>query len=157
MKALTAKQQRFVEEYLVDHNGARAAIAAGYSRKTAKEIGSENLTKPNIAAAVAEGMAKLAEDTGITARYVLEQAAKLHVRCMGEEIDERENTEPLRDADGEIIPEPVKYFPFNAAGASKALELMGKHVDVQAFKDKVELDGEVSGNFTVSVSYRRPE
>ena len=43
-KTLTLKQQRFVEEYLVDLNATQAAIRAGYSEKTAKSIGQENLT-----------------------------------------------------------------------------------------------------------------
>ena len=47
-KMLTAKQERFCEEYIVDNNAAQAAIRAGYSENCAKEIGCENLTKPNI-------------------------------------------------------------------------------------------------------------
>lgn len=43
--ALTAKQRRFVEEYLVDLNATQAAIRAGYSSKTAASIGEENLRK----------------------------------------------------------------------------------------------------------------
>jgi phage terminase small subunit len=50
---LTRKQARFVEEYLADLNAAQAAIRAGYSAKTARVIGHENLTKPDIAAAIA--------------------------------------------------------------------------------------------------------
>ncbi len=45
---MTKKQKRFVEEYLIDLNATQAAIRAGYSPTTAKEIGCENLTKPNI-------------------------------------------------------------------------------------------------------------
>lgn len=45
---LTAKQKRFVEEYMVDLNATQAAIRAGYSKKTAHDIGCENLMKPNI-------------------------------------------------------------------------------------------------------------
>ena len=47
---LTPKQQRFIEEYLVDLNGTQAAIRAGYSAQTARAIASENLRKPAIAA-----------------------------------------------------------------------------------------------------------
>ena len=43
---MTKKQKRFVEEYLIDLNATQAAIRAGYSPATAKEIGCENLTKP---------------------------------------------------------------------------------------------------------------
>ena len=50
---LTAKQQRFVEEYLIDLNATQAAVRAGYSRSSARQIGPENLSKPVIAAAIA--------------------------------------------------------------------------------------------------------
>lgn len=50
--ALTAKQQRFVEEYLVDLNATQAAVRAGYSKKTAGAIGGENLEKPEIQEAI---------------------------------------------------------------------------------------------------------
>ena len=45
---LTGKEKRFCEEYVIDWNGARSARVAGYSENSAKEIASENLTKPNI-------------------------------------------------------------------------------------------------------------
>ena len=45
---LTAKQEMFCKEYIIDLNATQAAIRAGYSENTAKEIGCENLTKPNI-------------------------------------------------------------------------------------------------------------
>ena len=52
MANLTPKQQRFVEEYLIDLNATQAAIRSGYSEKTARDIGCENLAKPNIAKAI---------------------------------------------------------------------------------------------------------
>lgn len=48
MAKLTAKQQRFCDEYLIDLNATQAAIRAGYSEKNARNIASENLAKPNI-------------------------------------------------------------------------------------------------------------
>jgi len=60
-KPLTAKQQRFVEEYLVDSNAAQAAIRAGYSPACAKQQGAENLSKPYLMAAVQIGQKKLAQ------------------------------------------------------------------------------------------------
>ena len=50
---MTPKQQRFVEEYLVDLNATQAAMRAGYSAKTARQMASENLSKPDIQDAVA--------------------------------------------------------------------------------------------------------
>ncbi len=58
---LTPKQQRFVDEYLVDLNATQAAIRAGYSRKTARFIGQQNLTKLYIAEAIANAQAKRSE------------------------------------------------------------------------------------------------
>jgi phage terminase small subunit len=55
---LTAKQRLFVQNYLLSGNGTQAAIAAGYSARTARSIASENLKKPAIAAAVAKGRAR---------------------------------------------------------------------------------------------------
>ncbi|MFD3165466.1 terminase small subunit [Herpetosiphon sp. NSE202] len=51
-KALTAKQRRFVDEYLVDFNATQAAIRAGHSQRSAASIGSENLRKPEIQAEI---------------------------------------------------------------------------------------------------------
>lgn len=127
---MTPKQERFVAEYLVDLNATQAAIRAGYSEKTAGAIGDENLKKPVIAAAVAAAKLARSEETKIDAAYVLRQAVKLHERCMQEVapiIDRR--GQQVRDDDGNPL------FEFNAAGAAKALDLVGKHVDVQAFKD----------------------
>jgi phage terminase small subunit len=57
---LTRKQKRFIEEYTVDFNATQAAIRAGYSERTARAIGSENLTKPDIEAAIQERINNLA-------------------------------------------------------------------------------------------------
>ena len=73
MAGLTAKQQRFVEEYLVDLNATQAAIRAGYSEKTAQQTGSENLSKPVIAEAIAIGRKAQSERTEITVDKILKQ------------------------------------------------------------------------------------
>lgn len=73
--ALTPKQQRFVEEYLIDRNATQAAIRAGYSQKTAYAIGNENLNKPEIAKAIREAIENLSERTRITQDRVLEEIA----------------------------------------------------------------------------------
>ena len=58
MAKMTAKQQRFCDEYLIDLNATQAAIRAGYSKKTAYSIGVENLKKPEIEKYIAERMAE---------------------------------------------------------------------------------------------------
>lgn len=60
---LSRREQRFVVEYIVDGNATQAAIRAGYSARTARSIGSENLTKPDIAAAVRQALGEVAAAT----------------------------------------------------------------------------------------------
>lgn len=70
--ALNPKQAAFVREYLIDHNATQAAIRAGYSAKTARSVGSENLAKPDIKAAIDEASARVAEQTDITVAEIVE-------------------------------------------------------------------------------------
>ena len=74
---LTPKQQRFVEEYLIDLNATQAAIRAGYSAKTAEVIGHENLRKPNIQSEIDKVMGERSARTEITADRVLREYARL--------------------------------------------------------------------------------
>ena len=115
-KPLTAKQEMFCLEYLIDLNATQAAIRAGYSEKTANVIGPENLAKPCISEKIAKAFNERIETTKIDAAYVLKMSDELLKRCMVE-------------GDG-----------FHPAGAGKALELIGRHVDVKAF------EGESSGS-----------
>lgn len=64
--ALNAKQQAFVREYLVDLNATQAAIRAGYSANSARDIGYENLQRPEIAAAIKTEQDKRAERTRVS-------------------------------------------------------------------------------------------
>ena len=76
---MTKKQKRFVEEYLIDLNATQAAIRAGYSPATAKEIGCENLTKPNISEAIAKAMAER-EGQGLIKIAYFRSWPKLHLQ-----------------------------------------------------------------------------
>jgi len=124
-KPLTPKQEMFCREYLIDLNATQAAIRAGYSVKTAKLIGYENLTKPYIHEYIQKLKKERVKEVKIDANYVLTQAKKLHERCMQED-------------------------EFHPSGAAKALELIGKHVDVAAFKDRVEHSGEDGGPIKIT-------
>lgn len=66
MTKLTNKQQAFIDEYLIDLNATQAAIRAGYSKDTAKQMGSENLSKPDIQDAIAERMNERREANAVT-------------------------------------------------------------------------------------------
>lgn len=74
---MTPKQQRFVEEYLVDLNATEAAKRAGYSERTAYSIGQENLNKPEIAEAIEAAQQQRAERTEVTADRVLDELARI--------------------------------------------------------------------------------
>lgn len=75
--ALEPRQQRFVDEYLIDLNATQAAIRAGYSEKTAAVIGCENLIKPNIQAAIVAAQKARAGRTELTADRVVGEVAKI--------------------------------------------------------------------------------
>ena len=76
MNNLTAKQQKFVDEYMIDLNATQAAIRAGYSKHTAKDIGCENLSKPNISKAISLAQKKTQLETKISKERVLEGLLK---------------------------------------------------------------------------------
>lgn len=79
--SLTPKQQRFVDEYLVDLNATQAAIRASYSRKTAGQIGDELLKKPEIAEAIQSAIRIRAQRVEITQDYVLTTIVETIERC----------------------------------------------------------------------------
>jgi len=74
---LTPKQQRFAEEYLIDLNATQAAIRAGYSENSAKDIACENLAKPNIADAIANAQQERSERTQVKADDVVRELARI--------------------------------------------------------------------------------
>ena len=74
---MTPKQEQFVREYLIDLNAAQAAIRAGYSVNTARAIGAENLTKPDIQDAIAAAQIERARRTEITSDRVLKELGRI--------------------------------------------------------------------------------
>ena len=163
MANLTPKQQRFVEEYLIDLNATQAAIRAGYSEKTAKSIGQENLTKPDIQKAIEEAQNKRQKQTQIDAAYVLKRLVEIDQMDVLDIMDDDGNVKPLRDwpkiwrqyisnietismDDGEGWLKKIKW-----PDKVKNLELLGKHVSVGAFKDKIEHTGANGGPIDLSL------
>ncbi|MGG2139985.1 terminase small subunit [Symbiopectobacterium sp. RP] len=133
MAKLTDKQELFAREYLKDLNATQAAIRAGYSEKTARKIGSENLSKPDLTERIAELNSERMQRVQIDADYVLRQAVKLHERCMQE-------VEPITDRRGEEVKDDQgrTIYHFDAKGAAAALKLVGEHITVQAFKTTIK-------------------
>ncbi|HBW2970119.1 TPA: terminase small subunit [Klebsiella pneumoniae] len=149
--ALTDKQEMFCREYLIDLNATQAAIRAGYSAKTANRTASENLSKPDIQSRIAELKAQRNDLVGINATYVLNRLV---------EIDQMDVLDILTST-GEL--KPVTQWPkvwrttlsgldvieMAAEGNTTALlkkikwpdkvknlEMLGKHIDVMAFKEQ---------------------
>lgn len=149
MANLRPKQQRFVEEYLIDLNATQAAIRAGYSAKTAAVIGAENLIKPYIQKAIQEARNKLTERTEITQDYVLTNIKKVIERCMQQEAVQARDGSPLlvEGPEGDLVP----LFEFKETGALKGLELLGKHLGM--FKDKIELTGKDGSSLGIKVVF----
>ena len=94
---LTPKQARFVQEYLIDLNAAQAAIRAGYSAKTARVIGHENLRKPDIAAAIEKAKAKRAERTELTSDMVVDELRKIGFANMADYMKSTPQGDPYLD------------------------------------------------------------
>ena len=167
MSALTNKQKSFVAEYLIDLNATQAAIRAGYSAKTAEWQGPQLLKKTHVAEAIQEAMARREKRTDINADYVLNRLV---------EIDQMDALDILND-DGGVKPvsewpkiwrQFISGFEISElfAGSGderspvgllkkikwpdkiKNLELIGRHVRVQAFKDTAKVEGSLTVVFT---------
>lgn len=153
--ALTAKQQKFADEYLIDLNATQAAIRAGYSSKTAKEIGSENLTKPNIRAYIDARMAQHSARTGVNQERIIRELARVAfldptqlVNMDSAEItddasaDDRAAIASVKvktmSGDVDMIEREVKF-----ADKLKALELLGKRFGMWIDKQQVDVNGAV--------------
>ncbi|WP_233113697.1 terminase small subunit [Aggregatibacter actinomycetemcomitans] len=137
---LRDKQKRFIEEYLIDLNATQAAIRAGYSKDTAKEIGYENLTKPHIQQAIAEAQNKRAERTQLTQDEVIADLRELRDICMGRK-PVRVTEVVKNNQEGTARPVQVEIFALEPTGAGKALDLLGKHLGM--FSQKVEVSGDL--------------
>lgn len=162
--ALNARQQRFVDEYLIDLNATQAAIRAGYSEKTAAVIACENLNKPNIAAAIQIAQAERAERTQITADKVLTELGKLGFSNMLDYLKVGADGDPYTDfsaltreqaaAISEVTVESfkdgrgedardVRRVKFKLTDKRAALVDIGKHLGM--FKEHIEHTGKDGG------------
>jgi len=139
-RPFTAKQRRFVEEYLIDLNASQAAVRAGYSPKGAGVTGHKTLKMPHVAAAVAAAMAKRAEEAKLSADWVLEGLRLNYDRAM--------QAEPVMVRQGDRMVESGE-FVYDGSVANRALELIGKHLGM--FTDKVQHSGPDGGPHEVRV------
>jgi len=153
VNTVTDKQKRFCEEYLIDLNATQAAIRAGYSPKTAKDIGAENLAKPNIRARIDEALAARSCRTGVNADRVIRELARIAFVNPPNVVDTKNATVlegaseddtaaiasvkvKIVQGDFDSVEREVKF-----ADKLKALELLGKHLGM--FTENINLTADV--------------
>ena len=147
---MTKKQQRFVEEYLIDLNATQAAIRAGYSPHTANEQAAQNLAKLNIRAAVDRAIAERSKRTGINQDRVLLELARVGFANAEDIINldtgtvltnaTRDDTAAIQSMRAKTIPTEqgdISEYEIRLYDKLKALELLGRHLGL--FNDKLAL------------------
>lgn len=127
---LTPKQQRFVDEYLIDLNAKQAAIRAGYSEKSAEAQGSVLLSTPKVKHAIQSKQLETQARTQVTADFVIGGLVEVANRCM-QKVPVME-FDPVAKMKRQKIDEDTGngVWEFDSGGANKALELLGKHLGV---------------------------
>lgn len=155
-KKLTPKQQRFVEEYLIDLNATQAAVRAGYSEKTAYSIGEENLKKPVIAKEIERALNERSKRTEITADMVLAELARIGFSNMAHYAKWNPDGVTLTDSDNltddaarcvaevsQTVTAEGGTVKFKLHDKVSALEKLGRHLGM--FTEKVEVTGKDGG------------
>lgn len=138
MVKFTEKQQRFINEYLVDLNATQAAIRAGYSERTASAQASRLLTNVNILARIEELKKTRADRLNLDAYWVLKRLMEISDRAMqAEPVMQWDYEEQQMVRTGE--------YQFDSSGANKATELIGKHLGM--FKETIKHEGTMSVTF----------
>lgn len=151
--ALSNRHQKFVDEYLVDLNATQAAIRAGFSARTARKQAYQLINRPDVQAAITEAQASRSERTRIDADWVLRRLADEADADLADLYDESGALKPVKDwppiwrkglvagveveelrSEGEAIGVVRKV---KLSDRIKRVELIGKHVGVQAFRDQV--------------------
>jgi phage terminase small subunit len=153
---LTAKQQRFCDEYLIDLNATQAAIRAGYSPRTAEQAASRLLTIVKVSDEIAREMAERSKRTGINQDRVVKELAKLAFVNIADVVDLENATVRISATDEDLACiQSVKIKPseFGTEREIKlydkkaSLELLGRHLGM--FKDKLEVEADMDLNITV--------
>ncbi len=133
---MTPKQKRFCDEYLIDLNATQAAIRAGYSKKTAQAIGTENLTKPLLKEYIENRMAEKESELIAGQDEVLQYLTAV---MRGEDKEERLTTNTLGEV--ETIETVVQ------GNRLKAAEMLGKRYGL--FTEKVEQNVDMDLNINI--------
>ena len=146
---MTAKQRRFCDEYLIDLNATQAAIRAGYSKKTAKQIGQENLSKPDLKSYIDQRMAEKESELIADQDEVLRYLTSV---LRGETKSEVVVVENIGDFMSQA--RTMKKAP-DEKERLKAAELLGKRYGI--YTDRIEQDVDMDLNITVDYGDGDPE
>ena len=125
---MNARQKRFCDEYLIDCNATQAAIRAGYSPKTAKQIGQRMLTNVDLKAYIDEQLERIHNEKTADAQEVLEYLTA---------VMRGQHTEQTLQLIGDGI-QKIADIDVSAKERLKAAELIGKRYGM--FKDNVGID-----------------
>lgn len=147
--AFTEKQKRFCDEYLIDLNATQAAIRSGYSKKTARQIGMENLTKPYIKEYIKKRMSEKEKELIADQDEIMKYLTAVMRREKRESVVvtlSKEKSTYVPDENGTMRKQTVKEdipklveIPAKLSDANKAAELLGRRYGL--YSDKVEVSG----------------
>ena len=140
---LTAKQKIFCDEYIISLNATQAAIKAGYSKKTARKIAAENLTKPVIQSYISERMKQKESSLIATQDEVLQYLTSV---LRGE--SQTTDTVLVGIGDGGQEVQEGEKKP-SEKDRLKAAELLGKRYGL--YTDKISADVDMS--LDISIDY----
>lgn len=152
-RKLTAKRERFVSEYLIDLNATQAAIRAGYSEKTAEQIGYQLLQITSVAEQIAAGREKQAKRLEINADWVLKRLADEAEADINDIYKEDGSLKPVKEWPriwrtgliSGIEAGPLGIQKVKLSERVRRLELIGKHMAVGAFVERMEHTGKDGG------------
>lgn len=165
MAKLTDKQELFAREFIVDLNATQAVIRAGFSEKSARNQAYRLMTNDDILDRIAELKAERNEQVGVDAAYVLRRLTEIDQMDVLDILLANGELKPIKDwpkvwrttlsgmdvvemasADSAALLKKIKW-----PDKVKNLELLGKHVTVQAFKEQVS--SEVTGKNGGPIQY----
>lgn len=167
MSKLTDQQELFCREYIIDLNATQSAIRAGYSEKTADVQGCRLLGNVKVQDFLRDLKAQRVKEVKMDANYVLKRLVEIDELDVADILDDDNNLLPVKD-----WPRPwrtsvsaiditelksteeldVFLKKVRMPDKLKNLELLGKHIDVSAFKERVELTGKDGAELVINVT-----